>query len=50
MTTQRYGNRNGMNPRLSQDKDVRLDNVKDMQKYFQSVGSHNPKHLKRYFK
>jgi len=41
---------NGMNPRLSQDKDVRLDSVKDMQKYFQSIGSHNPKHLKRYLK
>jgi hypothetical protein len=41
---------NGMKPRLSQDKDVRLDSVKDMQMYFQFIGSHNPKHLKRYFK
>jgi len=41
---------NSMKPRLSQDKDVRLDSIKDIQRYFQFIGSHNPKHLKRYFK
>lgn len=40
----------GLNPRLAQRRDVRLDSVKDMQKYFQLVGSHNLRHLKRYLK
>lgn len=40
----------GLNPRFAQNRDVRLDSVEDMQKYFQFIGSHNPKHLKRYFK
>jgi len=38
---------NGLNPRFSQNRDVRLDSIADMRKYFQIVGSHNPKHLKR---
>lgn len=38
----------GLNPRLSREKDVRIDSVKDMQEYFRVVGSHNPKHLRRY--
>jgi len=41
---------NGLNPRLSQGRDVRLDSIKDMKKYFQAIGSHNPKHLKKYLK
>jgi len=41
---------NGLNPRFAQRKDVRLDSIEDMQKYFQLVGSHNPRHLKRYLK
>jgi len=28
--------------------DVRLEGIADMQKYFSLVGTHNPKHLKRY--
>lgn len=40
---------NGLNPRLAQRKDVRLDSIEDMQRYFRVFGSHNPKHLKRYF-
>lgn len=40
----------GLNPRLAQRKDVRIDSVKDMRKYFQLVGSHNPRHLKKYKK
>lgn len=39
---------NGLNPRFAQRKDVRLDCVKDVQKYFQLINSHNPKHLKKY--
>lgn len=38
----------GLKPRLTQGRDVRLDSIYDMQRYFQVVGSHNPKHLKRY--
>lgn len=41
---------NGLNPRFVQRKDVRLDSVKDIQRYFQLIGSHNPKHLKKYLK
>jgi hypothetical protein len=40
----------GLNPRLAQNKSVRLDSIEDMIKYFSIVGSHNPKHLKRYSK
>lgn len=38
----------GLNPRLAQNKDVRLDSQEDVKKYFKSVYSHNLKHLKRY--
>lgn len=41
---------NGLNPRLAANRDVRLDSINDMQKYFQRINSHNPKHLKRYLK
>jgi len=41
---------NGLNPRLAANRDVRLDSIKDMNRYFQIIGSHNPKHLKRYLK
>lgn len=37
----------GISPRLS-GSDVRIDSVADVKKYFNVVGSHNPKHLKRY--
>lgn len=39
----------GMSSRIS-GYDVRLDSLDDMKKYFSVVGSHNPKHLKRYAK
>lgn len=38
----------GLNPRLAQKRDVRIDSIEDTQKYFQLVKSHNPRHLKRY--
>ena len=37
-----------MSPRLDTSYNVRLDSIADMKKYFSKVGSHNPKHLKRY--
>lgn len=40
----------GLNPRLSQNKSIRLDSINDMAKYFSIVGSHNPKHLRHYLK
>lgn len=40
----------GLHPRMSGDKDVRLDSIDDMKIYFKKIGSHNPKHLKRYYK
>lgn len=39
----------GLHPRLAEDRDVRLDSQGNMQKYFNLIGSHNPKHLKRYW-
>ncbi|MBM3261606.1 hypothetical protein FJY93_04280 [Candidatus Kaiserbacteria bacterium] len=39
----------GMSPRIS-GYDVRLDSIDDLKRYFSIVGSHNPKHLKRYGK
>lgn len=42
---------NNLNPRLVASKpDVRLDSIEDMKKYFQTIDSHNPKHLQRYSK
>ncbi len=41
---------NGFNPRLAQKRDVRLDSEKDTRRYFQLVGFHNSKNLKRYLK
>ena len=42
---------NGFNPRVSRGgRDVRLDSIADMRRYFTLIGSHNPKHLKRYGK
>src|SRR3989344_761486 len=38
----------GFNPRVSQNRDVRLENNKDMKNYFKLINSHNPKHLKKY--
>jgi len=40
----------GLNPRFAQRKDVRLDSIEDMQRYFQLFGSHNSNHLQRYLK
>lgn len=37
-----------LHPRLAGNRDVRLDSQEDMRKYFAVIGSHNPKHLKRY--
>ncbi len=37
----------GFHSRLSK-QDVRLESVTDMRRYFSVVGSHNPKHLRRY--
>ncbi|MFQ6049889.1 MAG: helix-turn-helix domain-containing protein [Candidatus Paceibacterales bacterium] len=42
--------KNGLNSRLAQGRDIRLDSIKDMQRYFRVFDSHNPKHLKRYKK
>ncbi len=41
---------NGLNPRSAQDKDVRLDSIKGVEKYFKIFNSHNPKHLRKYYK
>lgn len=38
----------GLNSRISQNRDVRIDSISDMKSYFQIVGSKNQKHLKKY--
>jgi len=39
----------GLSPRFTRDKkDVRLDSIHDMKKYFDLVGSHNPRYLNKY--
>lgn len=38
----------GIGIRLDRGYNVCIDSKKDVEKYFQIVGSHNPKHLKRY--
>lgn len=38
-----------LNPNIAQKgRDVRIDNMEGIKKYFQVIGTHNPKHLKRY--
>jgi len=37
----------GFHPRITEE-DVRLSSIEDMRQYFLSIGSHNPKHLRRY--
>jgi hypothetical protein len=39
----------GLSPRIARGgRDVRIDRVEEVRRYFQLVGTHNPKHLKRY--
>lgn len=40
----------GLSPGFYYGKDIKLENKADMKKYFEIIGSHNPKHLKRYRK
>lgn len=40
--------RNGIHARPHRGKSLRIDSIEDMKKYFQIIGTHNPKHLKRY--
>lgn len=38
-----------LNPRIARkERDVWLDSIKNVRRYFKIIGSHNPKHLKRY--
>jgi len=39
-----------LSPRISRNKDVWLDSINDMKKYFKIIDSHNQKHLNRYLK
>lgn len=38
----------GMRPRIGSNRDIRLDSIADMKRYFSIIGTHNPKHLRRY--
>jgi len=38
----------GFHVRVKQGKDIRIESVAGMKHYMQFIGSHNPKHLKRY--
>lgn len=39
----------GIKHRIMKNRwDIRIEAIKDVEKYFQLVGTHNPKHLKRY--
>ncbi len=39
----------GLKSRIAQSgRDVRIDSVSELKKYFQIINSHNPKHIKRY--
>jgi len=40
--------KNGLNPRFSRNRDIYLDSMTDVLKYFKIFNSHNPKHLKRF--
>lgn len=38
----------GVNPGFHKNKDVKIENAAGLRKYFKIIGTHNPKHLKRY--
>jgi hypothetical protein len=38
----------GLHPRLVEHTEVRLDSINDMRRYFEVIGTSNPKHWKRY--
>lgn len=38
----------GLKPGFYYNKDIKLENKADMERYFSIIGSHNPKHVKRY--
>lgn len=38
----------GLKPRKAYFRDIRLDSIEDIKRYFEVIGSSNPKHLKRY--
>ncbi|MDO8513882.1 MAG: LAGLIDADG family homing endonuclease [bacterium] len=38
----------GIHPKVDCRGDLRLYDTKDVRKYFQEIGSHNPKHIKKY--
>jgi intein/homing endonuclease len=40
--------KNGLHPRISYPKRIYLDSMHDMKRYFKIIGSHNPKHLRKY--
>ena len=40
----------GINSRMAQENDLRIDSTADVKRYFELIGSHNQKHLKRYKK
>lgn len=40
----------GLHPRYAGDHEVRLDRIADVKHYFEIIGTHNPKHLKRFKK
>ena len=41
----------GFSARITKyEKDVRIESKNDIQKYFKLIGSHNPKHLRKYYK
>lgn len=39
----------GVKPRIASDRDVRIDSISSVKRYFQIVGSHNQKHLNKYY-
>lgn len=40
--------KNGLRPRIAQSKRIYLDSMHDVKRYFEIIGSHNPKHLRKY--
>lgn len=40
----------GFSPQVARGREVRLNSGKDMKRYFQFIGTHNPKHLRRFKK
>jgi hypothetical protein len=42
--------KNGLSPKVRNNRCVQIEDKEKIKRYFQVIGTSNPKHLKRYYK